>query len=219
METKAEVAIRPAGPRDAEALAALHLACARAQPGGFMHHLGRRFFVAYYRILLAEPTTLVLVAEAGAEGLLGFVSATLESSRQLEALRRGSLGLLLSVIPVLIRSPSLAAQILVRRRALSPAARGTGYCVASGPRIAYWGWSPGHPARGGATALLKELLQRLERLGVTRVCLETDQLNRKAELVHRLLGARVVDVLRTRDGRERRILEYALGSAGGRGAP
>jgi hypothetical protein len=204
------ISIRAAGPRDAEALANLHFVCSSAQPGGFMHRLGRRFFVAYYRILLSEPTTLILVADAGADGLVGLVSATLESKRQLEAIRNGRFKLLLAVIPVLIRRPSLSWEVCVRDRSLSPRARGDGYFVSSGPRIAYWGWLPGYPAHGKSTALIKEILHRLESLGASRVSLETDHLNKKVEVMHRFLGARVVKVVTTRDGRERTVLEYAL---------
>lgn len=205
------VSIRPAEPRDAETLANLHLACSRAQPGGFMHRLGRRFFVTYYRILLGERTTLVLVADAGADGLVGLVSATLDSRRQLEAIRKGRFRLLLAVIPELLRSPSLSWEIWVRSRSLSPKARGDGYVVSSGARIAYWGWLPGRPSHGRSLSLIKEVLRQLEGLGASKVSLETDHLNRKAELMLRLSGAQVARVMTTRDGRERAVLEYVLG--------
>jgi hypothetical protein len=206
----ATISIRLAALRDAERLANLHFVCSAAQPGGFMHHLGRRFFVEYYRILLTERSTVVLVADAGADGLVGLVSATLDSRRQLQALRRARLRLLLASVPALVRSPRLSRELWVRERALSPAARGDEYVVTSGARIAYWGWLPGYPAHGQSTALVKEVLRRLERLGASRVSLETDRLNRKVEIMHRFLGARDVKVLTTRDGRERTVLEYVL---------
>jgi hypothetical protein len=205
------IVIRPAEPRDAELLGNLHFTCSVAQPGAFMHRLGRGFFIAYYRILLREPTSVILVADALADGLVGFVSATLESRRQLDAIRSGRYRLLLAALPELIRSPSLSWEVLVRERATSAGARGDEYVVSSGPRIAYWGWLPGYPAHGRSTSLIKEVLLRLESLGARSVKLETDRVNRKVEVMQRFLGARVVKVLTTPDGRERTVLEYVLG--------
>jgi hypothetical protein len=204
------ILIRPAEPRDAGSLASLHLACSSVQPGGFMHRLGRKFFVKYYEILLRERTTVILCADAGKDGIVGLVSATLDSRKQLEAIRRGRLQLLLAVIPALVRAPSLAWEVWVRNRALSPRSSGDEYFVSSGARIVYWGWSPGHRSHPPATSLITEVLRRLEELGARSVSLETDRLNRKVEVMHRLMGAHVSKVLVTRDGRERTVLEYAL---------
>lgn len=204
------ILIRRADPRDAEPLANLHFSCSLAQPGGFMHRLGRKFFVRYYQILLSERMTVIMCADAGRDGIVGLVSATLDSRRQLEAIRKGRFKLLLAVIPVLIRRPSLIWEIYVRNRSLSPRSPGDEYVVSSGARIAYWGWLPNHRSRGQSTSLIKEVLRSLETLGASTVRLETDRLNRKVEVVHRLMGARVVKVLVTRDGRERIVLEYGL---------
>ena len=209
------IPIRPADPRDAESLARLHFTCSHAQPGGFMHRLGPRFFLAYYRILLREPTTVILVADAGRDGVLGFVSATLDSKRQLEAIRRRRLGLLVAAIPALIRTPGLLWDVYLRNRSLSPGAMGEGFGISSGARIAYWGWLPTHPSHGQATLLIREVLRTLASLGASTVRLETDRVNRKVEVMHRLLGARVVESLVTRDGRERIVFEYALGPTAG----
>lgn len=204
------ILIRRADPRDAESLAHLHFNCALAQPGGFMHRLGQKFFVKYYQILLGEHMTVILCADAGRDGIVGLVSATLDSKRQLDAIRKGRFKLLLAVIPVLIRRPSLIWEIYVRNRSLSARSPGDEYVVSSGARIAYWGWLPSYRSHGQSTSLIKEVLRSLETLGASTVRLETDRLNRQVEVVHRLMGARVVKVLVTRDGRERIVLEYGL---------
>jgi hypothetical protein len=213
------ISIRPADPRDAESLAHLHFICSQAQPGAFMHRLGQRFFAKYYRILLGERTTVILVADAGRDGIVGFVSATLDSGRQLEGLRKGRFKLLLAVLPVLIRRPSLIWDMYVRSRSLSRRAPGEAYIVSSGARIAYWGWLPNYPAHGQSTSLIREVLRTLERLGASKVRLETDRLNRKAEVMHRFMGAQAVEVLVTRDGRERIVLEYGLSPTVGQAPP
>ncbi len=137
------ILIRRADPRDAESLAHLHFNCALAQPGGFMHRLGQKFFVKYYQILLGEHMTVILCADAGRDGIVGLVSATLDSKRQLDAIRKGRFKLLLAVIPVLIRRPSLIWEIYVRNRSLSARSPGDEYVVSSGARIAYWGGNAG----------------------------------------------------------------------------
>jgi hypothetical protein len=58
--------------------------------------------------------------------------------------------------------------------------------------------------------LLKTLLKILEDKQVSLVRFEVDRLNRKAEVIHRLLGAKVVREFNTPDGRSRIIMEYNL---------
>jgi hypothetical protein len=204
------IVIRPAEPRDADALAGLHHACSAAQPDAFMHRLGLGFFLAYYRVLLREGTSVTLVADAGVDGIVGIVSATLDATRHNAAIHDARWTLLLATIPALLRCPRLAWEVLNRERSLSPGASGDGYGVRSGPRIVYWGWLPGYPSHGQSVALLKEALRRLGSLGANKVSLEADRLNRKVEVTHRMLGARVVSVLKLPDGRERSVLEYTL---------
>jgi hypothetical protein len=59
--------------------------------------------------------------------------------------------------------------------------------------------------------LLKNLLKILKENHVSQVRFEVDRLNRKAEVIHRLLGAKVVREFKTPDGRGRIIMEYILG--------
>jgi hypothetical protein len=173
-----------------------------------MHRLGRRFFVAFYRVLLRERTTVILVADAGADGLVGLVSATLESKRQLAAIRRGRLMLLLATLPALIRTPSLLREVLVRERSLSGARREVRRLLWSADRLlglvagipfprALHLAHQGGPAAPGAPGC--EQGEPRDR-----------SLEQKVEVTPRFLGARAVKVLTTRDGKERTLLEYVL---------
>jgi hypothetical protein len=53
-------------------------------------------------------------------------------------------------------------------------------------------------------------LKSLENNHVSQVRFEVDRLNRKAEVIHRLLGAKVGREFKTPDGRGRIIMEYIL---------
>lgn len=175
-----------------------------------MHHLGKRFFVKYYQIILSERTSLVLCADAGRDGIVGLVSATLDSKKQLEAIREGRFKLFLAVIPALIRKPSLIWAVWIRYRSLSAKMHGEGFIVGSGARIVYWGWLPDYPSKGKSTRLMEELIHFMENLGASELQVEIDRLNRKVEVTHQLLGAHFVKKFTTRDGRERIIMEYKL---------
>jgi hypothetical protein len=204
------IRVRQAEPHDAISLARLHLICSEAQPGGFMHHLGRGFFVKYYQTILALRKTVVLCADAGQDGVVGFVSATLDSKGQLEAIRKARFRLFMASIPALIRRPGLIRPLYIRLRSLWAEALGEGFIVGSGARICYWGWRPGYPSKGRSIFLLKELLHLMQNQGVSRLQLEVDRPNRKVEVVHRILGARIVKEFITKDGRQRIIMEHCL---------
>ncbi len=204
------ITLRLAGPGDAVPLADLHFVCSAAQPGGFMHQLGRGWFVKYYEIILSDPTSVVLCAESGTDGLVGLASATLDSKKQLEAIRKGRLKLMLAIIPALVRKPGLIRALSLRNRSLSSRVLGEGFLVGSGARIAYWGWHPDHPTNGNSTRLLREMIRLMAHRGAATLQLEVDRNNKKVEVVHRLLGARIVGEFKTRDGRDRLVMQYDL---------
>jgi hypothetical protein len=204
------VRIRRAHPHDAEQLARLHFICSSVQPGSFMHHLGLRFFIKYYQIILKEKTGVVLCADKGKDGIVGLVSATLDSKKQLEAVKKERFKFFLILIPVLIRKPSLMRAMYIRNLSFSAKQIGEGFISSSGIRICYWGWLPGCPSKGKSTHLLIELIRYLENLGVRTMQLEVDRINRKVEVMHRLLGAKAVKEFTTKDGRARIVMEYRL---------
>ncbi len=206
----AGVRFRIATLADAEALASLHHLCSREQPDGFLHLLGRPFLAAYYRILLRNPSTLVVCADSGEDGLVGLVSACLEVGEELEALRRGRYRLLLAALPAILRHPSLIAAVRLRMVSLRPGNAGEGFVVGHGPRLSFWGWSPCYPSAGLSTQLFLEMLRKLKERSVSVVSLEVDRSNRKVELIHRYMGARLVQEFVTKDGRKRLVMEHHL---------
>jgi len=210
MMDEGSVKIRLAHPSDAELLGKIHFICSSVQPGGFMHHLGRRFFVKYYKIILKLRTSVVLCADAGRDGIVGFVSATLDAKDQLDAIRKGRLKLFWAAIPGLARKPSQLWGVYIRNRSLSAKIVGEGFVLGSGPRIVYWGWLPGYPSKGKSICLMEELMRLMKSLGASKLHLEVDHINRKVEIIHRLLGAKVIRKFITRDGRERIVMEHNL---------
>jgi len=138
------------------------------------------------------------------------ISATLDSKENLESLKREGHRLFLGALPALIRQPMLIKEILSRAKSLWRSNLGEGFLIGSGARIAYWGWSPNHPSKGQSIFLLKMLLKTLGENHVHQVRFEIDRLNRKAEVTHRLLGAKMVKEFVTLDGRRRIVMEYIL---------
>jgi hypothetical protein len=211
MSTEYPINIRPATYRDLKELAELHYLCSSVQPGAFMFKLGRGFILEYYRILLKEKTSLVLCADAGNDGIVGLICAHLDAKESLKWLKSESYRMFLAALPALARQPLLIKKILSRAKSLWGLSSGDNYVIGSGARIAYWGWSPDYPSRGHSVFLLKTLLKNFENNHVNRVRFEVDRLNRKVEVIHRLLGAKVVREFKTPDGRSRMIMEYILG--------
>lgn len=204
------VEIRHARPQDAKQLARLHYVCSTVQPGAFMHLLGQRFFVKYYKILLRDQTTVILCADAGNDGVVGLASAAVDSKKQLEAIHRGRFGLFLAVIPAICRKPSLLKALKARDKSCTSKSPEESFVVNEGARIAYWCWLPGFPSKGKSIQLLKELMRFLENQGGKELQLEVDRINRLAEVTHRFLGAKVVKEFNTVDGRKRIVMKYQL---------
>ncbi|MBN1828331.1 MAG: hypothetical protein JW884_04190, partial [Deltaproteobacteria bacterium] len=143
-------------------MANLHFACSLAQPGAFMHRLGRRFFFKFYQIILNHPTSVVMCADAERDGIVGLVSATLDAKSDFEAIRKGRFQLFWAALPALIRKPSLLWAVYIRNKSLSPKVLGEGFCVGSGARVAYWGWLPDYPSKGKSIQLMEEFLRLME---------------------------------------------------------
>jgi hypothetical protein len=210
VRTESPIKIRPASYDDLKQLADLHYRCSIAQPAGFMFKLGRGFILEYYRISFRNKASVILCADAGMDGIVGLVFATLDSKENLDSLKMGGHRLFLGALPALIRQPMLIKEILSRIRSLWRSDVGEGFIIGSGARIAYWGWLPNYPSKANSIFLLKALLKTLKEKNVSQVRFEIDRLNRKVELIHRLLGAKVVREFNTPDGRSRIIMEYIL---------
>ena len=179
-----------------------------------MYRLGLRFLVEYYRVILSNKTSIVLCADAAGDGIVGLVSVTLRPEKELEAMRKRRLRFLLAVLPAIIRRPALIEAVYLRNRSLSAKFLGEGFLSHSCPRIAYWGWSPDYPSYGKSMTLLTEIMRLVREIGENRLQLEVDRINRKVEVTHRLLGAKVVREFTTSDGRERIIMEYEFHALG-----
>jgi hypothetical protein len=210
MRTESPIRIRKADYDDLKQLADLHYRCSIAQPAGFMFKLGRGFILEYYHILLKEKTNVILCADAGMDGIVGLISANLDAKESLKWLKSGSYRLFLAALPALARKPVLIKEIYSRAKSVWGLSLGEGYIIGSGARISYWGWSPNYPSKGNSIYLLKNLLKVLKENHVSQVRFEVDRLNRKAEVIHRILGAKVVREFKTPDGRCRIIMEYIL---------
>ncbi len=204
-----EVRFRRAGPEDADRVARLHHRCSGQQPGGFMHRLGLPFFRRYYRILLPDPNTLVLCAEAPSGQILGFVAGCSDAQAEMARLQRHRAGLLLACAGPLLKQPSLALDLWARKRYLDNS-RPEGWGLAGEARISFWCWEPGSEASRQPTVLLRRFLECLRAAGARTVRLEVDRVNRKVEITQRLMGARTVGVVRTPDGGERLLMEHVL---------
>ena len=206
------IVIRLANYTDARQLGALHHVCSSVQPGGFMHMLGRRFFVTYYKILLKEPSCVAVCADKDKVGIVGLAVASLDVKKERCALRRNRFRLLLGALPSLLRHPSLIRGVLLREKLLMPNSSNGGMIVNAGARASYWGWSPAFKDgdRGASIKMLRVLFNILRSLGVSILRLEVDSLNQKVEFTHRMMGAKVVQEFTTFDGRLRRIMEHRL---------
>jgi hypothetical protein len=199
--------IRFAKSRDIKSLAKLHLECGEHQPGGFMFKLGLPFLRIYYKLLINEKNSIILVSEDDNGNLIGFISGTMAAEAHLENLKRNRFRIGLSILPAIIKSPKLLTNILDREKFVYLKDGSIQFGVVMGPRIEYWAFHQGEK-RNMSIPLLKTWLKVVFDLGIVSVRAEVDINSKNLLTVHKFLGAKVIEHLMLNDGRERVIIEY-----------
>jgi hypothetical protein len=203
------IRIRIAKSSDADQLAKIHQVCSAHQPGSFMHLLGAAFFKQYYRILLREPTFLILCAEDPADGIVGIASGTIDAKAETKALYAGRYRLLLGSLPELVRKPWLIKEVHKRKKQLQTADQ-MNPAICGRARFSFWGYLPNHPSKGMAIRLLKTFLNIMEDLGYDSIWFEFDTINVNVQKINLMLGAEIVTTCPMDDGRIRAIAVHRL---------
>ena len=72
---------------DASVLSQIHYDCCKKQPGGFMFQFGKPAIFNYYKLLLQEKHSLILIAEDEEGNVVGFVSGTTNAAEHLKNLK------------------------------------------------------------------------------------------------------------------------------------
>lgn len=193
---------------DADSLAIIHLICGKIQPDGFMHQLGLSFLNTYYRILLDEKNSVIVVAEDENGLLHGFCSGSLAAEEHHVELKRNRLKLAFSLIPAILKSPKILKKILARNRFIETSGQSTSFGTSHGTRSEYWAWRPESKNLIMSILLYKTWLNIVFELGSTSIKGEVDSLNKYVLKMHKILGASIIDELNLSDGRKRIIIEY-----------
>ena len=199
--------LRFAKPIDINTLAKLHMGCGLQQPGGFMYKLGLTFLKVYYKLLINEKNSIILVAHDENGNLLGFCSGTLSAEEHLNNLKRNRFRIGLSILPAIIKSPSILTNILDREKFVYLRDGSIQFGVTSGARIEYWAWRQDGKSNM-SIPLLKTWLKVVFNLGVSSVKAEVDIDRKNLLTIHKFLGAKVGEHLNLKDGRDRVVIEY-----------
>ena len=103
---------------DAKKIAEIHMICANHQKDGFMHKLGIKFLIQYYKIFINENNSIIVVAEN--EGVVcGFHSGTALEEEHQTSIKRNKLKLSITVWQKLLINPKVAIDIYRRYKSLS----------------------------------------------------------------------------------------------------
>jgi len=199
--------LRFAKSSDFGSLAKLHLECGRYQTGGFMFKLGLSFLKIYYKLLINEKNSIILVATDQDGNLLGFCSGTMAAEEHLNNLKRNRFRIGISILPSILISPRMLTDILDREKFIYMEKGSIQFGVVKGPRIEYWAWRHDDKANM-SIPLLNTWLKVVFDLGITSIKAEVDIDRKNLLTIHKFLGAKVLEHLNLKDGRERVIIEY-----------
>jgi hypothetical protein len=192
---------------DYKVLADIHLECGKTQTDGFMHKLGRRFLEVYYKILLNEKNSIIVIAEDECHYGVGFHSGTTKAEEHLFNLRKSKIRLLFPLILTILYKPKMLKEILFRNRYVSSESNNIAYGVNVGPRAEYWAWRPSCKNPAGSMMLRKVWSNIIFSLGCRSFKLEVDLSNTDVEKYCKAFGCEVLEEKILPDGRKRAVLE------------
>lgn len=195
---------------DAKSLAKVHLICAKYQKGGFFHKLGIIFLINYYKIILSNKHSIVLLAEDQNQKCLGFHSGTLKMEEHLIQLKKKRFTLGLAVIPQLFINPRLIYEVIKRYLSISNLNSKHEFGVKFGARGEYWCWLPNDSNSIEAINLFNKWFNILKELDITNVFIEVDTINKRIFSFHKKNGAEIIRDIDLLDGRKRLIMVYKL---------
>lgn len=195
---------------DSKALALLHVECSQYQEGGFMHNFGIFFLIRYYKITTTNRHSIILVAEDNNGKILGFHSGTLSTEEHLSQLKKNKFILALSIIPQFCLNPSIIREVIKRYFSISKSSSLNDFGVKDGVRGEYWCWSTNNSNPIGAISLYEKWFNLVKELGVEKVFIEVDTINKRILGFHKSKGAEIIRQIDLFDGRKRLIMMYKL---------
>ena len=188
-------------------LAKIHYKSGQFQKDGFMYKLGFNFLKAYYKILLNEKESFILIAADDSNKVHGFVSGSQSAANHLLAMRNGRFSLGVSILWRLVFHPIIWVEIFKRYKFVNKADGADTFGVINGARLEYWIWDK-NSSSNLSVILLKSWLNMMKEMGVTEIHGEVDKMNIKSQKVHNFLGAVFYKTVKLSDGRERTFYKY-----------
>lgn len=192
---------------DANQIAHIHIESSKNQPGGFMYKLGYLFILNYYKILIQEKHSVVIIAEDENGLIFGFCSGTLKAEEHLISLKRKKVLLFFSALPSVFKNPKLFVEILNRKKHIDDKSNTTEFNNKIGVRNEYWGWR-NDCDRSKSPELFKTWKDVVFSYGYNSFNGEVDSINKNIVLFHKFLGAKILKEVKLPDGRTRYFVEY-----------
>jgi len=204
------VKYRIAKPNEARKLANLHYHVRDRYTEGIFLSLGKSFLIEYYKITLNDPYQIIVCAEKENGTVVGFISMSLYSEKQMQNLRKHKIRLGLAALGAIISKPSLFKGVWQRYKSISDE-NAPKFIMTHGPRVEYWCWlvneSENDPLASLGLWQVKDDI--LRALGATEYYGEVDVHNKQI-IKYQMRRGEVVDQIKLPDGRERLLMRIKL---------
>ncbi len=201
--------IRLAKPCDCESLAQLHFSSREQADVGFFSKTSKSFLQHYYKLMLNSHNFVALCVEDINGRVVGFVTASLDASKQFECLHKNRFSLGVRLIPVFLKDIKLLRKVILRYRS-TRGKNSERYVKTDGPRGEFWVWDSQFKNPAWSISLYRAHLQVLKALKVKNLYVEVDKQNENVFKFHLRNGAVYTDIFQLPDGRERYELVYDL---------
>lgn len=205
-----EIRYRLAKPSDAKEIADLQWHVRDRYDKGISLALGKRFLVAYYKVVLDDPWEVVVCAVNEKDELVGFASTSMDAKERFANIKKHRISLGWAAIQSVILHPSLLKGLWQRYKSLGNSKDGPKFVNTEGARGGYWCWLKSDDSlKSFEMSNVKNNI--LKDLGVKEILFEVDKFNKAVYKFHlKVNKAEPLEEITLPDGRERVLMRKKL---------
>lgn len=205
-----EIKYRLAKPSDAKEIANLQWHVRDRYEKGISLALGKRFLVAYYKVVLNDPWEVVVCAINENDEMVGFASTSMDARERFKNIRKHRIALGWAALQSLILHPTLLKALWQRYRSLGDSKNAPKFVNTQGARGGYWCWLKSDDSLK-SFEMSKVKNNILKELGVKELFFEVDKFNKAVYKFHlKVNKAEPLEEITLPDGRERVLMKKEL---------
>jgi hypothetical protein len=196
-----EIRFRLAKPSDAKQIANVHYHVRENYAQGFFAHVNFSFLIQYYKVILNDPSQIVVCAEV--EGsIVGFSSGSLDVSNEFKNIRKHKFSFVIPLLNSAFFNPKIIKAAIDRFKSTG-GNRDKEFVSMNGARNEFWAWLPNRDDSYMSIYTQELMLFIMKQFGVKEVYGEMDIVNERIVKLQTRNGSKIQEKITLPDGRVR----------------